>query len=277
MKMALFQNFGKNDDFEQKLASVSEAVRECAAHLGNIHHLQNGIIHELVTNNLYMVWANLAIEKTFEFEYEEIPIRLFLPTGPGDLIQHHILRNRTFFHPESLEMTRTLMPMAGGRILDIGAYIGNHTVFYSKLCGASEVECFEPVRTSFRALERNVRLNDVNAKLHNFGLGADSSEGRAILNPTNVGGSSLQHVKGGGIKICALDDLNVAPFRAMKIDVEGMALDVLKGARRTIDANRPSIHVEAFPNEFAAVNEFLTSMGYRKIGQVSDDHVYVQG
>ena len=277
MKMALFQNFGKNDDFEQKLASVSEAVRECAAHLGNIHHLQNGIIHELVTNNLYMVWANLAIEKTFEFEYEEIPIRLFLPTGPGDLIQHHILRNRTFFHPESLEMTRTLMPMAGERILDIGAYIGNHTVFYSKLCGASEVECFEPVRTSFRALERNVRLNDVNAKLHNFGLGADSSEGRAILNPTNVGGSSLQHVKGGGIKICALDDLNVAPFRAMKIDVEGMALDVLKGARRTIDANRPSIHVEAFPNEFAAVNEFLTSMGYRKIGQVSDDHVYVQG
>ncbi len=74
-----------------------------------------------------------------------------------------------------------------------------------------------------------------------------------------------------------LDDLNLAPFRAMKIDVEGMAFEVLKGARRSITANRPSIHVEAFPHEYPTVHGFLTEMDYRKIGQIADDHVYVPG
>jgi FkbM family methyltransferase len=202
---------------------------------------------------------------------------MFLPTGPDDLIQFHILRNRSFFHPESLEMIRTWMPMEGKRILDIGSYIGNHTLFFAKICGAAEVECFEPIRTSFRALEQNVRLNDVNAKLHNIGLGSQTSEAKAVLNPTNVGGSSLQASPGGGIKIFALDDLDIAPFAAMKLDVEGMALEVLKGARRTLADNLPSIHVEAFPYEYEAVNDILTSMGYRKVAQVSDDHVYLHG
>lgn len=169
------------------------------------------------------------------------------------------------------------MPMAGERILDVGAYIGNHTVFFSKICGASEVESFEPVRTSFRALERNVLINDINAKIHNIGLGAESGEARAVLNPSNMGGSGLQPTSGGGIKIMVLDDLNLAPFRAMKIDVEGMAFEVLKGARRSITANRPSIHVEAFPHEYPTVHGFLTEMDYRKIGQIADDHVYVPG
>jgi len=272
--MSILQKLTKIEEFEQKLASASESMREAAAHLGHIHNLQHGIIHELMNNRLYMIWDNLGLSKVFEFEYEGIPIKMFLSTGPDDLIQHHILRNRSFFHTESLEMIRSLMPMVGERILDVGAYIGNHTVFFSKICGASEVECFEPIRTSFRALSRNVELNEVGAKLHNIGLGAESSEARAVLNPTNVGGSSLQTAQGGGIKICALDDLEIAPFRAMKIDVEGMALDVLKGARRTITTNCPTIHVEAFPYEFEAINEFLISMNYRKIGQVHDDHVY---
>ena len=167
------------------------------------------------------------------------------------------------------------MPMAGERILDVGAYIGNHTVFFSTICGAAEVEAFEPVRTSFRALERNARLNHVNVKLHNVGVGATSGEARLNLVEANAGGSSLEPFAGGGVKIVALDELELAPFRAMKIDVEGMAPQVLQGARGVIAANKPHIVVEAFPHEFDAVNGLMLSMAYRKIGQVSDDHVYV--
>ena len=273
--MSLFPRLDKIENLDGHLNNFVSSSRESAAHLGHIHNLQHGIIHELVTNRLYMVWSSLVPEKVFEFEYDGIPIKVFLPSGPDDLIQFQILRNRSFFHLESLEMLRTWMPMEGKRILDIGAYIGNHTLFFSKICGAAEVECFEPVRTSFRALEHNIRLNAVNAKAHNFGLGAESSEAKAVLNPTNVGGSSLQHSKGGGIKICALDDLDIAPFAALKLDVEGMALEVLKGERRTISAHLPSIHVEAFPYEYDAINDLLLSMNYRKVAQVSDDHVYL--
>ena len=153
----------------------------------------------------------------------------------------------------------------------------SHIVFREKYAAPPKSNASKPVRTSFRALEQNVRLNEVNAKLHNIGLGAETSEAKAVLNPTNVGGSTLERSKGGGIKIFALDDLEIAPFAAMKLDVEGMALEVLKGARRTLAANLPSLHVEAFPYEYEAINNFLTEMGYRKVAQVSDDHVYLHG
>ena len=166
------------------------------------------------------------------------------------------------------------MPMHGGRILDIGAYIGNHTVYFSKICGAAEVESFEPIRASFRALEKNVSLNAVSAKLHNVGLGAVAKKARASVNSANAGGSSLREFEGGGITVQPLDSLSLAPFQSMKIDVEGMALEVLQGARESIAKNRPKIVVEAFPHEYGAIHAFLEALHYSKIGQTADDHVY---
>jgi len=273
--MSLFPNADALDVIRQEIDKMRGAMQEGANHLLHIHNLQHAIIQEIVNINLYRSYENLGREKTLEFEYDGALVKLFLPTGPMDLIQRDILWKRTFFHPESLEMIRALMPMEGERILDIGAYIGNHTVFFAKICGAAEVESFEPVRSSFRALERNTKLNNVNAKLHNLGLGAAAGEARVNLVETNAGGSALQHFAGGGVKVAPLDSLDLAPFRAMKIDVEGMAVEVLQGARQSIETHRPSIVVEAFPHEFDAVNDLLLSMSYRKIGQVSDDHVYV--
>jgi FkbM family methyltransferase len=273
--MSLFPGTDVLDVIRQDIDKMRVAMQDGANHLLHIHNLQHAIIQEIVNINLHRSYENLGREKVLEFEYDATPIKLFLPTGPMDLIQRDILWKRTFFHPESLEMIRALMPMNGERILDIGAYIGNHTVFFAKICGAVEVESFEPVRSSFRALERNVKLNQVNAKLHNLGLGARAGEARVNVVESNAGGSALQHFAGGGVKVAALDSLDLAPFRAMKIDVEGMAIEVLQGARRTIATHWPSIVVEAFPHEFEAVNQLLISMNYRKIGQVSDDHVYV--
>jgi FkbM family methyltransferase len=273
--MNLFPNADALDVFRQDIDKIRAAMQEGANHLLHIHNLQHAIIQEIVNTNLYRSYESLGKAKVLEFEYDGASVKLFLPTGPIDLIQRDILWKRNFFHPESLEMIRALMPMSGERILDIGAYIGNHTVFFAKICGAAEVESFEPVRSSFRALERNAQINNVNAKLHNFGLGAVAGEARVNLVETNAGGSALQHFVGGGVKVAPLDSLDLAPFRAMKIDVEGMAVEVLLGARRSIETNWPSIVVEAFPHEFEAVNDLLISMSYRKIGQVSDDHVYV--
>ena len=261
--------------FRDELSKMTKAAAAGAEHLLHIHNLQHSIIQEIINTNHFRSYENLGPKKVLEFEHDEVLIKMYLPTGPSDLIQRDIIWRRNFFHPESLEMIRSLMPMSGKRILDIGAYIGNHTVYFSKICGAAEVESFEPARFSFRALERNVRLNEVNAKLHNVGLGEKAGEARLNWVASNAGGSSLEPFAGGGVTIAALDDLEVAPFQAMKIDVEGMAPEVLRGARRTIEANRPSIVVEAFPHEFDAVNGILLSLGYRKIGQTSDDHVYI--
>ena len=61
----------------------------------------------------------------------------------------------------------------------------------------------------------------------------------------------------------------------MKIDVEGMAADVLEGARGTLSRYRPSLVVEAFPEEIERVDAILTALDYRRAENLGDDYVYL--
>ena len=140
--MNLFPNADALDVFRQDIDKMRAAMQEGANHLLHIHNLQHAIIQEIVNTNLYRSYETLGKAKVLEFEYDGASVKLFLPTGPIDLIQRDILWKRNFFHPESLEMIRALMPMSGERILDIGAYIGNHTVFFAKILRRSGSRIF---------------------------------------------------------------------------------------------------------------------------------------
>jgi FkbM family methyltransferase len=203
-----------------------------------------------------------------------VAIKLYLPTGVFDLIEQDILQNRSFFHYESLEMTRQYIQMRGDVVLDIGAYLGNHTVYYYKICGAAKIHCFEPLPSSFHALARNVQINNVDAVLHNCGLGSTHHQARAAINFRNFGGTSLISDEDGPITIKPLDSCNLPRFTFMKIDVEGMAPEVLLGGRETILKYKPNIVVEAFPPEFDRVDGILQGLGYAKQAQTADDFVY---
>ena len=49
----------------------------------------------------------------------------------------------------------------GGSFIDIGASIGNHTIYFALRCKADAVYSFEPVLNSFDHMFRNVILNDL--------------------------------------------------------------------------------------------------------------------
>lgn len=250
-------------------------TRQMAEDARHTHNLQHGIIQEIRNIILDKRYEALGPERILEFTYDEIPVKLFLPTGVLDLIEQSIIHRRSFFHYTSLEMARSLIPMKGDVILDIGAYIGNHTVFYSKICGAAKVYCFEPIPSSFRALTKNVQINAVDAVLHNCGLGSEHRRARGDINSNNVGGSHLIPDEAGSILIKPLDSFDLPRFTFMKIDVEGMADQVLLGGRETILGYKPRIVVEAFQQEFVKVNAILESLGYSKQAQVDDDFVYL--
>lgn len=46
------------------------------------------------------------------------------------------------------------------------------------------------------------------------------------------------------VEVCALDELNLPTIGFIKIDVEGFELDVLKGARKTIEKDKPNLLIE---------------------------------
>jgi FkbM family methyltransferase len=147
-----------------------------------------------------------------------------------------------------------MIPM-GSTVLDIGANIGNHTIFYAKFTWAKRVYAFEPNPKARTFLEENVSQNsDFRSQIDlthvRFGIGKE--EGRfQILNssPNNLGGTRLtpttQEESIDVVECRRLDSLSFeGHISFLKIDVEGMEIDVLLGAVGIISKYRPVIAVE---------------------------------
>src|SRR5690606_7289354 len=65
---------------------------------------------------------------------------------------------KKFFEIQMLEAISKL-PYRPGLCLDIGANVGNHTIFFSRFCNFDEVWAYEPFPESFALLQENVENN----------------------------------------------------------------------------------------------------------------------
>jgi len=160
----------------------------------------------------------------------------------------------------------------GSIVLDIGANIGPHTLAFTQIVGSSgTVLAFEPQRILFQILCANMALNGiVNSFCYNTAVGNSAG---TITVPfldysieNNFGGLSLSKDEtrpGEQTGILMVDSLNIPQCNFVKIDVEGMELDVLVGAFDTIKRCRPFIYVENDRKENSeALIENLLSMNY---------------
>ncbi len=140
-------------------------------------------------------------------------------------------------------------------VVEVGANIGTHTVHLSRLTGdAGKVIAFEPQRLTFQTLCANIALSSrTNVHAYQMGLGHDSGEaGETLLDPTataNFGGVALDAAHAGThpllrIPVRTLDSFALPACHFIKIDVEGMELAVLAGARETIQRHRPVLFLE---------------------------------
>lgn len=76
-------------------------------------------------------------------------------------------------------------------------------------------------------------------------------------------------------KIVTIDSYDFKDVALIKIDVEGMELEVLAGARETIIRSMPKIIVESWPGgqNRGSVLDFLAKAGYNAVSERSDDIV----
>ena len=158
----------------------------------------------------------------------------------------------------------------GGMAVDVGANIGLYSYVLSKLCDT--VEAFEPVPGNLRVLQA---YNAANINTHEVAL--SSAEGQATLNiPTenNVtiyGHASLstQFAKQKALEVATkkLDDFNFTNIRFIKIDVEGHELEVIRGAKDTIERWRPVMLIEIDQQQLSfpikTVFEEILACGYK--------------
>lgn len=175
-----------------------------------------------------------------------------------------------FYEREQLEMIfKALSPLEqsfkNGRALDIGANIGNHSIYYSS--HFKNVDSFEPHPRIAQLLRFNTDPAE-NITVQEYGVGDENTTGMMNEVENNIGASSIG--KGNiEINIRTIDSFNFDDVEFMKIDVEGFEKQVLRGARETIARCSPILIVEQHNYEFAK--------GYPETLQIIEDMGYAFG
>lgn len=186
-----------------------------------------------------------------------------------------------FYEAEMLEDLRGRLPR-GAVLVDVGANIGNHTLFAAGVCEA-RVVAFEPSPSLAEHCAANLALNGVKDRviLRQEGVGAHS--GRARIVPGPVGNAGMTRLElndaGDDVDVVSLDEslatLGLVPT-VVKVDVEGMEVDVLRGAEQTLRHHRPALYVEAADAEaLAAVRDVLEPLGYEVAARFNATPTYL--
>lgn len=138
-----------------------------------------------------------------------------------------------------------------GVAIDIGAHVGNHTVYFATKCGFSRIEAFEPNPEAFDVLVENTNGMPVVArevalsyrKKFNAKLVPDLKD--------RSGRTKVDMSQKGNVVCLTLDGIfnrYNGKISLIKIDVEGMEVDVLKGGKSIIEDHLPHLFVEHFGN-----------------------------
>lgn len=159
----------------------------------------------------------------------------------------------------------------GMTIVEAGANIGAHTVPIAQRVGPQgRVLAFEPQRSVFQILCANLALNGLEqVEPHWAGVGnTDGVISVPRLDSTqrqNFGGLSIGGPQPGeDVRLVRLDSFDLPACHLLKVDVEGMELDVLRGAADTIRRHAPVIYTENDRADRSPVLiEHLQTLGYR--------------
>ena len=165
--------------------------------------------------------------------------------------------------------------------IDVGANLGEYSLFAAKRLTRGRVLAFEPLPTIRAVLQKNVLLNGFrNIDVYPIGLSSrtetltihefeDVHEGLATFYPGDrISRSSV------AVELKKLDDIitSLSPLRIdfIKIDIEGGELKALQGALSVISRYRPTFMIEINEVTYAAagftikdIELFFSEVGYK--------------
>jgi FkbM family methyltransferase len=203
----------------------------------------------------------------------------FCDPGHKDHIHDNYLRKGVFYEEDLLQLLASLN-LGDGLVVDIGSYVGSHAIFFAGIMGRSVVS-IEANRDSFELLSRNIELNALSERVlplckaaadrsgltfRNRGsLIANQGATEFVLAEDNLDGLSVEDLL---IESVAVDDLGLDRVALVKIDVEGMELEVLKGLSKTIDSFKPVLAIECMSViQFSQVAAWCHGIGYLPIAR----------
>jgi FkbM family methyltransferase len=150
--------------------------------------------------------------------------------------------------------------------VDVGANVGEITLFAAKRSPLGKVLSFEPLSSAYRQLQENIALNSFENIL-TFDIALSDSSGQVPLYTSNLEEWHLGSMFQSSSRAKAAQTIRTERFdevfsktglerlNAMKLDVEGAEIFVLKGAEEALREYKPILIMEAN-------NETYTAAGY---------------
>lgn len=175
-------------------------------------------------------------------------------------------RRGTFYELPELTGLKRVFP-EGGVFVDIGANVGNHTLYAALFLKAGRVIPVEPNPLAYGLLVQNVlvnRLSDI-VDVSKLGVGvSDTRAGGFAMEPRkrNLGGAKMLAGEGEIEVYPAADLLEGVTPDLIKVDVEGMEMEVLSGLDPVLERSRPTILIEVHNDNEAAFFDWAAAQGY---------------
>lgn len=263
-------NSGEDFDYYLRMWSQFNCIKIPAPFFYNRRNTHAGGPRATTDHEWRIVVQRIICEKCVatdfhvDFEHRGEKLRFYV-FNPFDLAQRHYLKGG-FAESDELAFLETWLG-PGASIVDVGAYVGNHAVYFSRFLRPRRLTVFEPDPEAIDLLRRNLAANRIEGvDLSHLGVAAADAERRyeLVRNISRAyGAARLNRAPGGAIKSARLDDVIEPPVDFMKIDAAGMALEVLAGAQNIVDATRPKIMIEISDTDAPEFQRWLARNGYR--------------
>jgi FkbM family methyltransferase len=165
--------------------------------------------------------------------------------------------------------------------IDCGANIGVHTIEWAKaMTGWGSVLSIEAQERIYYALAGNIAINNCfNALAVHAAVSSESGVMQIpnpnYLVPSSFGSLELRKRAGNefigqhidyenlvNVRKLALDEFDLPRVDLIKIDVEGMELEALQGAARTIERSHPVMLIEKIKADAGHLRQWLELRGY---------------
>lgn len=216
------------------------------------------------------------------------------PRTPDLEMGVRIFLGRGIFERTSFKKFMSYIP---GRqsVVEVGSHVGSWTLGFARLF--NRVVGFEPHPVNRAYLLKNIErartpgrvevypyavTDNLSAEFSISANGATRNSGMAHLIPREVANDNTPSVT-----CVRLDDVlkthftPAASLDALKVDVEGMELNVLKSGQSLIREFKPTIlleinrHCARYGHSVEEIYDHMSDLGYREADRTRNDHIFV--
>lgn len=192
----------------------------------------------------------------------------------NDYVFQTIKKNNYFYEGTLLDKWKNYIKNSK-TIIDIGANLGNHSLYWAINLDCKKIYAFEPFKPNFEILKDNVERNKLN-NIVPINKGVGSQKSKAVVknfDDSNYGATTLEETNDENIadvmEIVDIDSFSaensIKQIDFIKIDTEGFEEKVLLGMKNVISKFKPIMWIEVSSETHQNVFSYLFKYNYKII------------